>query len=618
MKPLPINSAAAATAYSYVRFSTPDQARGDSLRRQTEAPAEWCLRNHAHLDTTTTFRDLGKSAFTGRHRTNPDRHALAAFLRLVEAGKVSRGSYLIIENLDRLSREEVVPATHLLTGILVAGVRVVQLAPAELVLTDKSDPFDVMRAVMELSRGHGESAIKSDRVGKAWAKKRELAREHGQLLTHRLPAWVEERDGKLLLIPDRAAVVRRIFQMSTGGYGLVAIVKRLTAEGVPAFGTAGHWGRSYVGNILKDRRALGELQPRRRDGTADGPPIPSYFPAVVGEAEWWSARAGAAQRRKKRGRIGSHVNVFAGLLRNARDGGSYYAATRRDGGNSQRVLLNMAAAEGRAPCWSFPFETFEKAVLVMLREIDPAEVLGTGEGPNVVATLTSERDQIATKAAELEAELLTGNVAALARALRQLEERAREVNGKLAEFRQAAARPLDAAWRESRTLLAALEDAPDPEDVRLRLRAALRRMIESVAVLVTHQCRDRLAAVQVWFAGGTKYRLIHILHRPPRANALGRKAGRWWVKSTRHQARPGGIDLRSPEGAAKHLKYLQLFDPAGLTHGDLGDDPPSDAFYDYTEPVGLGEDIDPDPERRFLSPTLGDSYLTALSRAPRR
>ena len=87
-------------AYSYVRFSTPAQAEGDSLRRQTEAAQKWCEKNGARLDTTITLRDRGKSAYLGEHRKNPDRHALAGFLKLVEAGKVSRGSALIVESLD--------------------------------------------------------------------------------------------------------------------------------------------------------------------------------------------------------------------------------------------------------------------------------------------------------------------------------------------------------------------------------------------------------------------------------------------------------------------------------------------------------------------------------------
>jgi hypothetical protein len=82
-------------AFSYIRFSTPEQMKGDSIRRQTAAAAEWCRRKKVRLDASMSLHDLGKSAYLGEHRKNPDRHALAAFLKLVEGGKVPRGSYLI-------------------------------------------------------------------------------------------------------------------------------------------------------------------------------------------------------------------------------------------------------------------------------------------------------------------------------------------------------------------------------------------------------------------------------------------------------------------------------------------------------------------------------------------
>src|SRR5947209_4832816 len=184
------------TAYSYVRFSHPDQAKGDSLRRQAEAAAEWCERHGVTLDKSTTLRDLGKSAYTGAHRQNPDRNALAAFLKLVESGKVPRGSYLVIENLDRLSREHIQPALLLALNLLQAGVRIVQLKPSEMVFDDKSDTMPVMMMMMELSRGHGESAIKSERVSAAWVNRKRRGRENGDTITRQLPGWIEARGGK--------------------------------------------------------------------------------------------------------------------------------------------------------------------------------------------------------------------------------------------------------------------------------------------------------------------------------------------------------------------------------------------------------------------------------------
>lgn len=89
-------------AYSYIRFSHPTQIKGDSLRRQLSRSEQFAQQHGLELDTT--MRDPGLSAYTGEHR---HKGALSAFLARVEAGAIAPGSYLIVENLDRLSREQV-------------------------------------------------------------------------------------------------------------------------------------------------------------------------------------------------------------------------------------------------------------------------------------------------------------------------------------------------------------------------------------------------------------------------------------------------------------------------------------------------------------------------------
>jgi DNA invertase Pin-like site-specific DNA recombinase len=54
-------------AYSYIRFSTPDQIKGDSLRRQTEASHRYAAENNLTLDETLNIRDLGVSALHLTH-----------------------------------------------------------------------------------------------------------------------------------------------------------------------------------------------------------------------------------------------------------------------------------------------------------------------------------------------------------------------------------------------------------------------------------------------------------------------------------------------------------------------------------------------------------------------
>lgn len=124
------------TAYSYIRFSSPEQAKGDSLRRQIERSAEYARAHGLELDHS--LRDLGVSGFKGANRHFG---ALARFLTLVEAAKIERGSYLLVESLDRLSREEVLKALQLFLAIIHGGITVVTLwGDARCVVGDAARP----------------------------------------------------------------------------------------------------------------------------------------------------------------------------------------------------------------------------------------------------------------------------------------------------------------------------------------------------------------------------------------------------------------------------------------------------------------------------------------------
>jgi DNA invertase Pin-like site-specific DNA recombinase len=569
-------------AISYVRFSSKEQRKGDSLRRQTEATEQWCKRHGTKLDESLSLRDLGTSAFRGKHRS--DKAALGGFLLLVEQGKVPVGSYLVIENLDRLSREDERTALRLWMDILDHGINIVQLTPETVFRHEKSDMFDVMRAIMELSRGHSESVIKSERIGKAWAAKRKRLAEAGGVLTGKVPAWIEVRGGQLRLHPKRAAVVRRIFQMAGGGYGLASICKKLTEEKVPAFGNrewdeeakchkakgggygSGKWVRKYVFLILNDRRALGELEAGKHGTRPDEATLmPNYYPPVVTEREFLAARAGANARNQKPGRIGKNVaSIFGGLLRHAKDGDTFYAFTRTDThtGKHSRVLINYRSFETKTKMVSFPLPTFEQGLLHLLRELDPDDVLPPEPGPNGVAVVENELAFVRNKQAELEAELLKGDLPAIAAALRDLTRREEQLVAQLEEGKEAAAVPPAQTWEEARSLVAMLEKAAAKgeealEDVRLRLRAAVRRVIDSVWLLITSSGVERFAVAQIRFRGTDAVRIYSLYHKPPRFGGKGRprKPGRWWASSFRL---PGdaALDLRQPENAAKLEKLI--------------------------------------------------------------
>jgi hypothetical protein len=284
----------------------------------------------------------------------------------------------------------------------------------------------------------------------------------------------------------------------------------------------GEWRTSYVRSILSDRRALGELQPCNAAGRPVGDVIKGYYPAVVGPDEFYAARAAVTGRRNQQGRIGNGVaNLFGGLMRNARDGSTYYAATRSDGGRLSKILINKTGIEGRSRYWTFPYATAERALLSHLREIDPADVLGRQDGPAGPAVLQGELAWVRERKAALAAELLKGDVPEIAEALRQMKVREAELVAALDDAEQEAAKPLGESWQEAQTLVGLLDAAPDQEDVRLRLRAAIRRVVKEVWLFVTRRGQDRYAAVQVVFAGRDPSRLYCLYQKPPSVNAAG-------------------------------------------------------------------------------------------------
>ena len=550
-------------AYSYLRYSSPGQGDGDSVRRQTTLASAWCKRNGRTLDTSTCFEDRGTSAFRGKHRKAGS--PLSQFMADVETGRILKGSVLIIENLDRLSRENPWDAVPLLCGLVNAGIDVVTLSPSEMTYKRGRDLTPLVLACVEFGRAHSESASKSDRMGQVWTEKKRQAREDGAVVTRRLPAWVREKDGKLIPIPDRVAVVKRIFSLAVGGHGLGLIVKRLTEDKVAPLGGSGKWNKSYVWKILKGRAVLGEYQPDR-DGKPDGPPLPDYYPCVIEEGVWLQAQAALARRKDKPGRVGEKVaSVFAGLLWDAVTRGRMLIAQEVQGKKGQRekrrILRNADSMEGRAPLRSFPYAVFEAGVLSLLREVTPADVMDE-ESEGDAAKLAAERAALEVRIAQIEAELTDdadADVPSLTRVLKALDTKRVAVAKFEAEARQKESCPAGVAWAEARTLL----DAAREETHRLRLRSLLQQVVSEVWVLVVPRRSYRLAAVQIHFVSGARrdYLLTY------QSAGRGRPGG-WWATSLASVPEGDDLDLREEEDVRALERKLLALDILSIMKGE--------------------------------------------------
>lgn len=164
--------------YSYVRFSSKKQEKGDSLRRQSTGGEEWIARNadKGYVAARLTLHDIGVSAFRGK---NKHTGALKLFLQEIESGRVQPGAILLVEHLDRLSRQGVGEAYALFTQILNAGVHIAVLKPYEQIYSRESvnDLVGLLLPLIYFYLAFIESKTKSDRLRNVWDHKREKAKD---------------------------------------------------------------------------------------------------------------------------------------------------------------------------------------------------------------------------------------------------------------------------------------------------------------------------------------------------------------------------------------------------------------------------------------------------------
>jgi DNA invertase Pin-like site-specific DNA recombinase len=295
-------------AYSYIRFSTPEQEKGDSLRRQEEEAKEYAVENGLILDESHEYKDLGISGYKGIHRING---ALKKFIGLVEKGEIPKGSVLIVEHLDRLSREKVSDALTLFLNLIKEGIKIVTLQDKREYDKNSIDknPTELLISIILMSAAHDESKKKSIRVRKATEEKRKkLHNKEIKKFSSRCPLWMRWSDKKeeFVPIPEVYEAIKLIFKKRLEGKGSYKIEKELNLDPnvwkpqVSKRNKSGGWREAYINKILRSRSVIGEFQlhkliPNEEEGEdvykskrvpVDGP-IKNYYPKIIDEGTFY-------------------------------------------------------------------------------------------------------------------------------------------------------------------------------------------------------------------------------------------------------------------------------------------------------------------------------------------
>jgi DNA invertase Pin-like site-specific DNA recombinase len=413
-------------AYSYARFSDPNQSEGDSLRRQTAKARRYAEQHKLDLDETLHFRDLGVSAFRGK---NAETGKLSEFIEAVRAGVIKQGSVLLVENFDRLSRLPPLDAVNLFNDILKMGVNVVLMDSfggkefSEDTLRD--DPMALIGVMFMACHGNAEQTKKGERLSQTWEAKKKLAAKDAKpaggkkttIITAMAPCWLAPNGDKKsrtgwAIDKAKAKIVKSIFDLTLKGVGVNKIAQTFNEDGVPAISRlrkrrkdaagpdmTGKWHVTFIQKLLANPAVIGEFHDHKREydhktrkytRSSTGEVIKNYYPRIIEPAVFKKVAAQLASRKgtnakgksfgKTRARYGRISNMFAGLSRCPLCEATMTSVNK---GNGSKVYLACSRAKLKAGC---PYHA------VRLSDVEDAFISAAWSGDFIRNVPTGNRD----------------------------------------------------------------------------------------------------------------------------------------------------------------------------------------------------------------------------------
>jgi len=207
----------AAVTYStaiYLRLSV----KNESLLNQQQLLEQY-LTNHPEFTLRKIFTDNGETG------TNFKRPAWNALIQECKHGNIN---CIIIKDLSRLGRNYIETGDYLERVLPTLGVRLIAV----------SDGYDSQNLTNNARLISNIKNLVNDFYAKDISRKVIAAirtkQKRGQFVGSLPPyGYSKEPGGKLIINPDTAPIVRRIFEMKAAGLGNALICKKLNSENIP-------------------------------------------------------------------------------------------------------------------------------------------------------------------------------------------------------------------------------------------------------------------------------------------------------------------------------------------------------------------------------------------------
>ncbi len=312
----------------YLRLSREDgdKAESDSIVNQRNL-LERYLAEHPELELVDFYQDDG---FTG---TNFDRPSFRKMEADIEAGKIN---CILVKDLSRFGRDYIEMGRYLERIFPVQGVRFIAVNDH---VDSEQGRYDMLLPMKNLFNTQYARDI-SEKVRSAIRTKQQRGEFVGAFASYGYRKDPENHN-HLVIDPEAARVVRRIFDLFERGNGKIRIAKQLNAEGIPSpseykrllgeryhngrkLGQTTYWTYATIHRILRSQMYAGNMEQGRncrpmmhgkakQRSRSDWTVIPDTHEAIVGKDQWARVQT-LLDARTRTWNVQENRSPFAGFL----------------------------------------------------------------------------------------------------------------------------------------------------------------------------------------------------------------------------------------------------------------------------------------------------------------
>ncbi|MFQ7244202.1 MAG: recombinase family protein [[Eubacterium] siraeum] len=307
----PINEKKKRRTAAYARVSTDSEEQLTSYNAQVDHYTKY-IKGRDDWEFVAVYTDEGITGTNTKHREG--------FKRMVQDALDGKIDLIVTKSVSRFARNTVDSLTTV-RQLKEKGVEIYFEKENIWTLDSKGELLITIMSSLaqEESRSISENCT--------WGQRKRFADGKVTVPFKRFLGYDRGPDGNLVLNPEEAVIIRRIYSMFLQGMSPYGIATKLTAEGIKSPGGKDKWNAGAVRSILTNEKYKGDallqksytvdfLTKKKKQNEGE---IPQYYvegnhEAIITPAQFELVQQELARRNSSRGRH-SGVHLFSGKIK---------------------------------------------------------------------------------------------------------------------------------------------------------------------------------------------------------------------------------------------------------------------------------------------------------------